>query len=129
MDIYQGKLQLAGNVMNEVFKMNMTAAEIEVLRAIHGADAVVDIKKMGSDKRTSAQERDRLNRLYANPDANTTKSLKKKVDMMRGLFGHDRLPLPETMDDLQPLEDSAPIEDAPAPAPKAKPQRAAAFAD
>lgn len=86
--------------MNEVAKVGMTAAEIEVLRAIHGPDAVVDIAKTGDAKRTHAEERARLYQVYANPDANTTESLKKKMDMMRGLFGHDRLPLPETLADL-----------------------------
>lgn len=123
MDLYRGKLRLAGSVMNEVAKVNMTAAEIEVLRALHGADAVVDIVRTGKDGRTSAQERQRLNHLYANPDANTTESLRKKVEMMRGLFGHDRLPLPETLDAVASSE-AEPVE--PIIEPK---QKAASFAD
>jgi len=47
MQTYNVKVRLAGELHNEVEKKNLIAAEILVLRKIHGADAVVDIKPSG----------------------------------------------------------------------------------
>src|SRR3954471_7472729 len=95
MKLYDCKLRLAGNVMHEVSKPGVTAAEIEIFRFVHGEDAAVDIKEVGDAKRSSAEERARLKAIYANPEMLNSKALKQKQDMLRSLFGHDRAPLPE----------------------------------
>lgn len=97
MKLYTCKLRLAGAVVNEVLKSGTTAAEIEIFRFLHGSDAVLDIKEIDDVKRTSAQERARLRDLYANPEKLNSLQLKQKNEMLRGLFGHDRLPLPEDL--------------------------------
>lgn len=118
MKLYSCKLRLAGAVVNEVLKSETTAAEIEIFRFLHGSDAVLDIKETGDVSRTSAQERARIKDLYANPEKLNSLQLKQKTEMLRGLFGHDRLPLPDDLADIAPAEeadDEAEIETAPAP--------------
>lgn len=69
-------LALGGDAGNSVPKYGVTAAEIAVLRAIHGDDAVHDIEPTGEDavvetdhgnprKRTNREELSRLQREYA----------------------------------------------------------------
>lgn len=105
MKLYDCKLRLAGNVMHEVFKGRVTAAEIEIFRFVHGEDAVVDTKEVDDVKRSSAEERNRLKQIYANPEMLNSKALKQKQDMLRSLFGHDRAPLPEDLAEIAPREE------------------------
>lgn len=37
-----------GNIMHEVFRKEVTSAEVEVLRTLHGADAVNKIEQVGA---------------------------------------------------------------------------------
>lgn len=69
-DLYTAKINLAGSLLNQVEKTNLTAPEIHVLRHIHGSDSVSGIIGTGSKvKRTDAQERARLAKEYRNgPD-------------------------------------------------------------
>lgn len=60
MNFYSAKVRLAGDVRHEVHRINLSAPEVMVLRAIHGADAVVNIKKTGHWQTSHAGERDRL---------------------------------------------------------------------
>lgn len=117
MKLYSCKLRLAGAVTNEVLKDDVTAAEIEVLREIHGGDAVLDIKATGEDGKTSAQERARLKRIYASEESLSSQSLGKRMAMLRNLFGHDRLALPDEPVDRISDEDEGADEVEAAPAP------------
>ncbi|HKJ73523.1 MAG TPA: hypothetical protein VKA19_05350 [Alphaproteobacteria bacterium] len=62
--LYKGKIRLAGNIVNEVPKTGMSAAEIIVLRREHGDDAVVDITPTEKVSRSNEAERERLDRIY-----------------------------------------------------------------
>lgn len=66
MDYLTCTVRLSGSVQNTVFKRGVSPAEVEVLKAIHGADAVVDIELSSSDdKETDAiAERERLAARY-----------------------------------------------------------------
>jgi hypothetical protein len=57
-------VRLAGDVGNTVGKFGVSVAEIAILRAIHGADAVVDIKPTQNDKTPHRDERNRLSLIY-----------------------------------------------------------------
>lgn len=57
-------VRLSGDINNEIFKAGVTVAEIVVLRAIHGDDAVVKVQGTGNDKRAHAAELDRLKQTY-----------------------------------------------------------------
>jgi hypothetical protein len=47
-----------------VRKGNLTVPEVVLLRALHGEDAIVDIRPLGTSKRTLKFERDRLLTVY-----------------------------------------------------------------
>lgn len=65
MKLYSCKVRLHGEVKDEVLKSDVTAAEIRVLRHVHGGDdAVVDIAENGACDRNEVQERDRLAKRY-----------------------------------------------------------------
>jgi hypothetical protein len=53
-------LSLGGDHGNQVMKHGVTAAEIAVLRAIHGVEAVQDVQPSGHVKRSHREERERL---------------------------------------------------------------------
>lgn len=96
--LYNCRVRLLGNPLNEVPKTEITAAEIEVLRALHGNDAVVGITEVGEVKRTSAQERELIYSRYASPATAMAEQVEKKRTLIRNLFGHDRLPLPTELE-------------------------------
>lgn len=64
MKLYSAKVRLYGEVKDEVQRVNVTAAEVRVLRSIHGEDAVVSVEPTGNVDRSDSQERDRLSRVY-----------------------------------------------------------------
>lgn len=105
MKLFDCVLRLEGSLLNQVPKTGITVAEIEVLRAIHGSDAVADIVPgtPANTKRTSAEERARLAEVYASPNLLTGNQHAKRKEMLTGLFGHERLPLPDDLAD--PAED------------------------
>lgn len=58
-------LRLGGSMLHTVPKINCTPAEILVLRALHGDDAVVDVRPTKFDKtRRHEDEYERLSTLY-----------------------------------------------------------------
>ena len=64
MDIFSGKIRLGGSLLNEVSRINMTAPEVILLRAMHGADAVVELKRTDSKNVKHDEERARLGDMY-----------------------------------------------------------------
>lgn len=64
MKLYECKLRLAGNPLDEVRRYDVTAAEITLLKDIHGADALAEVKESGTVERDADQERDRLEQVY-----------------------------------------------------------------
>lgn len=64
MQICDCEVRLGASAGHTVLKADVTPAEILILQAIHGQDAVVGIKPKKMDKRPNAHELDRLNTLY-----------------------------------------------------------------
>ncbi|WP_316397344.1 hypothetical protein [Bradyrhizobium sp. 33ap4] len=60
------RLSLGGDHGNTVYKWGVTAAEIAVLRAIHGEESVQDVEPVGNIKRAHSVERARLMNIYGN---------------------------------------------------------------
>lgn len=89
MDIYTGKIRLAGDMRNEVRKNGLTAPEVILLRRIHGADALIELEKTGSDKRNHQKERERL---YADYPAAINTDAKRHY--IEELFGPNHQDLP-----------------------------------
>ena len=95
MQLYDCKVRLGGNLYNEVFKRGVTAAEIMVLRVIHGGavddlDCLVDVKvskdeqghKLPVIDRDDNEERERLTFLYGEALAS-----REHVKSINGIFG------------------------------------------
>lgn len=57
-------LSLGGDNGNTIMKWGVTAAEIAVLRAIHGDDSVNDVEPVGNVSRSHREERARLIAIY-----------------------------------------------------------------
>ena len=57
-------VRLSGSLLHTVQKTKVTPAEIQVLRAVHGQDAVVDIMPTRINKRSHAVEFERLSAIY-----------------------------------------------------------------
>lgn len=105
--LYKAKLRLSGSVLNEVPLTDVTAAEIDILRAFHGGDdAVVAVKESGSVERGHAEERARLYEKFAGADIEGQQ--KKKLAAIRDLFGSDRNPLPLALDADEEEVEAAP---------------------
>jgi len=112
MRLYDCKVLLAGSRENEVRKTDVTAAEIMVLRDIHGADSVSEIKPKGMDKRPHADERRRLFMLYVGSEENESMGghYKEKAAMLQRLFGPSHVELPiELKDDASFLPPDEPV--------------------
>lgn len=115
MKLYDCTVQIECSPLHQVNKTDVTAAEILVLREIHGGpEAVINIKPVNDGKkrkrsaeRTSAEERARLASLYASPSQLTDISVKKKLEMLTSLFGHESMPLPTELADTPVVEEKA----------------------
>lgn len=64
MEIANCEVRLLGDLNNSVPKQNATPAEILILKAIHGPDAIIKLKISGSDKRSHKEEYARLEFIY-----------------------------------------------------------------
>lgn len=64
MQLAQCFVNHAGSRDMQVLKTDVTPAEVMILRALHGDDAVHRLKATGEVKRKSPAERDRLIRIY-----------------------------------------------------------------
>lgn len=65
MQTYNCLVNVGGSIRTEVPKTNVTAAEIAVIRSLHGDDAVTAIVEVGAnDKRSHVGERERLIHAY-----------------------------------------------------------------
>lgn len=84
--------------MNEVPKDGLTAAEVVLLKQIHGDDAVVELKCTGEVSRADEYERSRLRDIYgaANP----------RADIIKETFGVEGIQLPQFIPGVRQAEDA-----------------------
>ena len=111
--LYDCKLRIGGSVLNEIRKSKVTAPEIEVLRALHGSDAVLDIVEAGEVKRSDREERARLEDAFAHPSQAMGESLAKKKRMLADLFGHATNALPKAIEAAAVEEDEPEADEMP----------------
>lgn len=95
MKLYTAKVRLSGSLLNEVIKHNLTPAEIVLLRALHGDDAVVDIEHVADVNRSDRKERLRLAGMYS---LNSPKGVQSGEDLVREFLGIDSQPLPKEVE-------------------------------
>jgi hypothetical protein len=91
-DIYSGKVRLAGDMRNEVRRGKMTAPEVILLKRIHGEDAVLELEKVGNEKVNHQEERQRLYRDYP-----TAINIDAKRHLVEELFGPNHNDLPTSV--------------------------------
>lgn len=101
-------LALAGDDSNTIEKYEVTPSEAEVLRQIHGPDAVKNIKITGEVERRSREERARLIELYSKQQPDGTRT----APIVDRLFPGVAARLFESFDELEELDESffAPVE-------------------
>lgn len=118
MKTYTCKVRVNGSLLNVVRKNGVTAAEIAVLRHIHGtspngAAPVVDVKPEGNVQRSETAERKRLAENYSMGEM-------RGPALVKDVLGVEGVPLPQYV----PGVDDPEIEKEPvAPATDAKPVR------
>lgn len=86
-------VRLRGETQFEVAKPDVTVAEIVVLRAIHGQDAVVRIQPTRMCKTPHAQEIERLRGIYATDP--------KGAELISGLWPGFNPRLPVSLKDIE----------------------------
>jgi len=95
MKLYSAKVRLAGDRDHEVWKHNLTAAEMKLLEHIHvsvkGHLTLVDVTHTGNTTRTDARERARLAAEYTKGELVEDRGQK----MIQNLFGVGGVPLPQ----------------------------------
>lgn len=114
MQICSATIRLAGSVQNTVFRSDITPAEILVLQAIHGQDAVVDIVPIEHVQRAASTEWDRLMQAYDRSGGPDTPDGKEEASIVAKLFPGAIKRLPETLKEIG-LEE---LETVDAPEPK-----------
>ncbi|CDZ55099.1 hypothetical protein [Neorhizobium galegae] len=120
MQIANIMLALGGDSGNTVPKYGVTAAEVAVLRLIHGDEAVTSIEPTGEDKRGHRQEIGRLTELYGRLQPNGRRSAPAVDALFPGAAARvfetfEELDLPEEFYKTETRVKAAPREKAPAP--------------
>lgn len=108
MQLYKCVLRLNGSLYNEVPKRDVTAAEIEVLRAIHegpetGVETIVRIEATRKVDRSDKAERERLQELYG-----ATLAKNPRLRSLNDILGHPSVPLPQSIPGI-PESDAEPV--------------------
>lgn len=96
MEVYNCKVLLGGSRDNEVRKLAITAAEIVVLKHIHGDDSVLELVHVGSSKITNAQTRAMLTISYGGDD-----NSRAGPPVLKEVFGPPGAPLPQEIDGVK----------------------------
>lgn len=115
MQICSATIRLAGSVQNTVFRSDITPAEILVLQAIHGGDAVIDILPIEKVERSQNAEWDRLTSRYDRSGGPDTPDGKEDVSIVSRLFPGAVKRLPVTLSEIG-------LEVNEAPEPKGEPE-------
>lgn len=95
-------VHLGGNNDNTVPKINVTPSEVEILRLIHGSDAVTDIYIIGRVERSSRVERQRLFDIYAKQQPDGTKRCPELDSLFPGVAAR----LYESFSEIEDLDES-----------------------
>jgi hypothetical protein len=126
MDIVNCEIALGGDKRNTVPKKNVTAAEVAVLRRVHGEDAVFNIEPVGQMNMSNRGELIRLRETYRGMDEDNTPLIESVYPgaAARVFETLEELDLPEDL--FKPLaRATAPV----APAKKGKGKKAAPVAE
>ena len=98
MQIANVMVALGGDAGTTVPKYEITVSEIEVLRAIHGADAVHDIEPIGEIARSDREEIARLREVYGQA---TMDGPNGKIGIVSNLFPGAAAPAFKSFDQIE----------------------------
>jgi len=101
MEIYDCKVLIGGSRMNEARKEGISAAEIVMLRHLHGDDSVLDITHVGTSDISDVEVRDMLSLTYGPGDVDTTRA---GPAILREVFGPPAIPLPRAIEGAEIVE-------------------------
>lgn len=109
MEIYDCKVLVGGSRNNEVRKRSVTAAEIVMLRYIHGDDSVIDLAHVGTSDISASKVREVLALTYGPGDVDTTRA---GPAILKEVFGPVGVALPTTVEGvaLRPKPKKIPVE-------------------
>lgn len=95
-------VHLNGDIGNTVPKINVTPSECEILRMIHGSDAVTDIYIIGRVDRSSRVERQRLFDIYKKRQVNGQEACPELDTLFPGVAAR----LYETFAEIEDLDEN-----------------------
>lgn len=98
-------VRLGGEMNFAIPKPNLTVAEVVLLRLLHGNDAVVDVRPLGTSKRTLRGEKDRLLGQYGHKPSH--------VEVIDKMFANTAVQPLESLEDIG-------VDPSTKPAPKVK---------
>lgn len=115
MELYSAKIVLGGSRDNEVRRSELTAAEVLILKQMHGQEYVTEVQLVGRIDRTQKAERVRLLGEGETPGLYSVENIRK-------VFPSDMTPLPEALPaemisieamaaDLKKAEGAKPVEE------------------
>lgn len=102
MEIYDCKVILGGSRDNEVRKQAIPAAEIAMLRHIHGDDSVLEIQHVGTSDITDREVRDLLALSYGPGDVELSRAGPK---ILKEVFGPPGVALPAFVEGVELLSE------------------------
>lgn len=127
MKFYSAKIRLAGSLLNEVLRTDLSAPEVLLLNEIHGEGSIASLTETGEKEfgRTENRvERRRLERKYGADPANIVSP--RNAELLQRLF--PTVDLPQSVSpadliavsdaDIEDLADQAEVPSAPVPATK-----------
>lgn len=85
---YNLKLRIGGSLHNEALMEKCSAAEVQILRFLHGSDAVVNLIELANDKTRHDQEREKLLAKYVGDSER-----RSRINFQQ-MFGAEHLELP-----------------------------------
>ena len=100
MEIYDCKVLVGGSRNNEVRKHSIPAAEVVMLRHIHGDDSVLDLVHVGTSDLADPEVRDLLSLTYGPGDVEISRA---GPAILREVFGPPAVPLPRSVDGVEPV--------------------------
>lgn len=95
MEIYDCKILVGGSRNNEVRKKSVTAAEVVMLRHLHGEDSIIDVVHVGSSDISMSKVREILALTYGPGDVDTTRA---GPAILKEVFGPPGVALPSAVE-------------------------------
>ena len=95
MNLYDVIIRVGGSLYNEVEKHSVTAAEVIMLQALHGEDAVRITKHVGTTDEPHAHIRERMADFFGTGHVETSRS---GPELVKKHFGPKNMPLPDRLE-------------------------------